>query len=46
MGVGRTTIHDWTVTGRLEAETTQGGHRRYPADQPALRDRLTAQDGQ
>lgn len=44
LGVGRTTVHDHTVSGRLEAETTPGGHRRYPADQAALRDRLAAQE--
>lgn len=37
LGLGRTTVHDHTVAGRLVAETTIGGHRRYPADQPALR---------
>lgn len=42
LGVGRTTVHDYTVSGRLVAETTPGGHRRYPADQPALQD---AQEG-
>jgi predicted site-specific integrase-resolvase len=37
LGLGRTTVHDWTVAGRLEAVTTATGYRRYPADQPALR---------
>lgn len=42
--LGRTTVHDHTVSGRLVAETTLGGHRRYPADQPALRAALAAQE--
>jgi len=40
LGVGRTTLHDYESSGRLTAERTLGGHRRYPADQPALRDAL------
>jgi hypothetical protein len=44
LGLGRTTVHDHTVNGRLEAETTPGGHRRYPADQPALQAALAAQE--
>lgn len=40
-------MHDATVAGRLVAETTPGGHRRYPADQPALQAALAAlEEGQ
>jgi len=46
LGAGRTTIHDWTARGLLAAETTPGGHRRYPADQEVLRAALEARDGQ
>lgn len=45
LGVSRTTVHDYTATGRLEAELTPGGHRRYPADQEALQEALAAQEG-
>lgn len=43
LGIGRTTVHDHTVSGLLVAETTPGGHRRYPSDQPALQAALDAQ---
>lgn len=43
LGLGRTTVHDWTVAGRLVAVTTATGYRRYPADQPALRAALADQ---
>lgn len=42
---GRTTLHDHERAGRLIAVRTLGGHRRYPADQPALQEAMTAQDG-
>jgi hypothetical protein len=42
LGVGRTAVHDATVSGALVAVPTPGGHRRYPADQPALAERLAA----
>jgi hypothetical protein len=41
---GRTTLHDHETSGRLVATRTLGGHRRYPADQPALQEALTAQE--
>lgn len=37
LGVARQTVHDYHAAGKLEAERTPGGHRRYPADQPILR---------
>jgi DNA-binding transcriptional MerR regulator len=43
LGVSRTTVHDYTAQGRLVAEPTPGGHRRYPSDQPALQEALAAQ---
>ena len=33
---GRSTLHDYANQGRLEFVRTLGGHRRYPADQPAI----------
>lgn len=42
-GVGRTTVHDWTVAGRLEAVTSPTGYRKYPADQPAILAHLDTQ---
>lgn len=42
LGVSSSTLHDYETSGRLTARRTLGGHRRYPADQPALRDRLAA----
>lgn len=45
LNVGRTTVHDWEASGRLVASRTPGGHRRYPADQPALLAALEPQDG-
>lgn len=45
LGCGRTTLHDYERSGRLTARRTLGGHRRYPADQPALREALAARDG-
>lgn len=45
LGVGRTTLHEYESTGRLRARRTLGGHRRYPADQPALRELLAAPGG-
>jgi predicted site-specific integrase-resolvase len=42
LGLGRTTVHDWTVAGRLVAVTSQTGYRRYPEDQPVLREALAA----
>jgi hypothetical protein len=44
LNVGRTTVHDWEAAGRLIASRTLGGHRRYPADQPALLAALEAQE--
>lgn len=44
LGVSRTTVHDYTAQGRLVAEPTPGGHRRYPSDQPALQEALAAQE--
>lgn len=44
LGLGRTTVHDWTVTGRLEAVTSPTGYRKYPADQPLLQAALAAQE--
>jgi excisionase family DNA binding protein len=44
LGVARSTVHDYESQGRLEAQRTPGGHRRYPADQPALQAALAAQD--
>ncbi len=31
------TVTRWAKTGRLASVRTLGGHRRYPADQPAIR---------
>lgn len=45
LGIGRTTLHDWTVAGRLTAEPLASGHRRYPADQPILADALAGRQG-
>lgn len=42
LGISRTTVHDWTVSGRLEARTTATGYRKYPADQPLLQAALEA----
>jgi predicted site-specific integrase-resolvase len=42
LDVGRTTVHDWTVSGRLEAVTSPTGYRRYPVDQPLLQAALEA----
>ena len=36
LGIARQTLHDHESAGRLKARRTPGGHRRYPADQPAL----------
>ena len=44
LGVGRTTVHEYEQSGRLVARRTLGGHRRYPADQPALRGLLAAEE--
>lgn len=44
LNLGRTTVHDWTVAGRLEAVTTATGYRRYPAAQPVLQAALAAQE--
>ena len=44
LGVSRTTVHDYTAQGRLVAEPTPGGHRRYPADQEVLQAALAAQE--
>lgn len=44
LGVARQTVHDYESQGRLTAQRTPGGHRRYPADQPALQEALTAQE--
>jgi excisionase family DNA binding protein len=44
LGVARQTVHDYESQGRLQAQRTPGGHRRYPADQPALQAALAAQD--
>lgn len=44
LNLGRTTVHDWTVAGRLEAETSATGYRTYPADQPELRAALERQE--
>lgn len=41
---GRTTLHDHERQGRLVATRTLGGHRRYPADQPALQAALAASE--
>lgn len=46
LGVSRQTVHDYETAGRLRAERTLGGHRRYPADQPALQAALAAQVAQ
>lgn len=40
LGIGRTTLHDYEAGGRLRSRRTLGGHRRYPVDQPAIRDAL------
>jgi excisionase family DNA binding protein len=45
LGVGRTTVHEAETRGDLVASRTPGGHRRYPADQPALADALAALRG-
>lgn len=45
LGIGRTTLHDYETTGRLKARRLPSGHRRYPADQPALRELLAAPEG-
>ena len=45
LGCGRTTLHEYEHAGRLTARRTLGGHRRYPADQPALQQALAARDG-
>lgn len=45
LGLGRTTVHDYEASGRLIASRTAGGHRRYPVDQPLLRDALAALEG-
>lgn len=45
LGLGRTTVHDWTVAGRLVAVTSATGYRKYPADQPALQEALQRQEG-
>lgn len=42
LGVARQTVHDHQQAGRLDAIRTPGGHRRYPADQPALQEALQA----
>lgn len=44
LNCGRTTLHDHEAQGRLVAQRTLGGHRRYPADQPALQAALAAQE--
>lgn len=44
LGIGRTTLHEHESAGRLTARRTLGGHRRYPADQDALRGLLAAQE--
>lgn len=44
LGVGRTTLHEYEQSGRLTARRTLGGHRRYPADQDALRGLLAARE--
>jgi len=44
LGVARQTVHDYETAGRLTARRTPGGHRRYPADQPALLEALAAQE--
>lgn len=46
LGVGRTTLHEYESTGQLQARRTLGGHRRYPADQPALRGLLATPGGE
>lgn len=46
LGIGRTTLHDWTVQGRLVAVTSPTRYRKYPADQPALQAALAAQAAQ
>lgn len=45
LNLGRTTVHDWTVSGRLEAVTSATGYRKYPADQPALQEALRQAGG-
>jgi hypothetical protein len=37
LNLGRTTVHDWTVSGRLVAVTSATGYRKYPADQELIR---------
>lgn len=44
LGVARQTVHDYHTAGKLEAERTPGGHRRYPADQPRLAAALAARE--
>jgi predicted site-specific integrase-resolvase len=44
LGLGRTTVHDWTVAGRLVAETSATGYRKYPADQPKIREALEREE--
>jgi predicted site-specific integrase-resolvase len=44
LGIGRTTLHDWTVAGRVACVTSPTGYRKYPADQPALQAAVAAQE--
>jgi excisionase family DNA binding protein len=37
LGVARQTVHDYEAAGKLTADRTPGGHRRYPLeDNPTL----------
>lgn len=44
LNLGRTTVHDWTVAGRLTAVTSITGYRRYPADQEPIAAALARRD--